>query len=82
MLLLIFEPARNPAHLLFECFAAFSTTGLSVAGTATLGTPSQVVLLILMFFGRIGPVVLFVGLLLTKTNRFFYRLPVEEIKIN
>jgi len=81
MLLLIFEPARNPAHLLFECFAAFSTTGLSVAGTATLGTPSQVVLLILMFFGRIGPVVLLSGLLLTKTNRF-YRLPVEEIKIN
>lgn len=81
MLLMIFEPGRNPVHLLFECFAAFSTTGLSVANTATLGTPSQVVLLILMFVGRIGPVILLSGLLLTKTGRL-YRLPVEEIKIN
>jgi Trk-type K+ transport system membrane component len=81
MLLMIFEPARHPAHLLFECISAFSTTGLSIADTATLGTPSRVVVLILMFVGRIGPVVLLSGLLLTKTSDL-YRLPVEEIKIN
>ena len=81
MLLMIFEPARNPVHLLYECVAAFSTTGLSIANTATLGTASQVVLLILMFAGRIGPVVLLSGLLLTETNDV-YRLPVTDIEIN
>jgi Trk-type K+ transport system membrane component len=81
MLLLIFDPGRNPVHLLFESVAAFSTTGLSIAGTITLSTPSQVVLLILMFVGRIGPVIVLSGFLATQTQNL-YRLPVENIKMN
>lgn len=81
LLLMIFDPARNPAHLLFECVAAFSTTGLSIAGTITLSPHSQVVLMILMFVGRIGPVIILSGFLATQTQNL-YRLPVEDIKIN
>lgn len=81
LLLMIFDPARNPVHLLFECVAAFSTTGLSIAGTITLSIHSQVVLMILMFVGRIGPVIVLSGFLATKTQNL-YRLPVENIKIN
>ncbi len=81
MLLLIFDPGRNPVHLLFESVAAFSTTGLSIVGTITLSTPSQVVLLILMFVGRIGPVIVLSGFLATQTQNL-YRLPVENIKMN
>ena len=61
--------------------AAFSTTGLSIAGTMTLSTPSQVVLMILMFVGRIGPVIVLSGFLATQTQNL-YRLPVENIKMN
>ncbi|HOG12791.1 MAG: potassium transporter TrkG [Smithellaceae bacterium] len=81
LLLMIFDPGRNPVHLLFECVAAFSTTGLSIAGTMTLSTPSQVVLMILMFVGRIGPVIVLSGFLATQTQNL-YRLPVENIKMN
>ncbi len=81
LLLMIFEPTRHPVHLLFECVSAFSTTGLSIVQTATLGTASHGVLMILMFVGRIGPVVLLSGLFSAKTNHL-YSLPVEEIKIN
>ncbi|MEN6638816.1 MAG: potassium transporter TrkG [Smithella sp.] len=81
MLMLIFEPSKPPVHLLFECVSAFSTTGLSVVKTESLRDYSKVVLMILMFAGRIGPVVLLSGFLLTKTNKL-YRLPVENIRIN
>ncbi len=81
LLMMIFDPGRNPVHLLFECVAAFSTTGLSIAGTMTLSTPSQVVLMILMFVGRIGPVIVLSGFLATQTQNL-YRLPVENIKMN
>lgn len=81
LLLMIFDPTKQPLHLLFECVSAFSTTGLSVVKTESLSNYSKVVLMILMFVGRIGPVVLLSGLLLTK-NSNLYRLPVEDIKIN
>ena len=81
MLLLVFEPSGNPVHLLFECVSAFATVGLSIANTATLTEPSKIVLMVLMFAGRIGPVILLSGLLLKKSNNL-YRLPVENIKIN
>lgn len=81
VLLMIFDPTKQPLHLLFECVSAFSTTGLSVANTESLSDYSKIVLMILMFVGRIGPVVLLSGLLLTK-NSNLYRLPVEDIKIN
>ena len=81
MILMLFDPAANPVHLLFECVSAFSTTGLSVVGTPTLSPYSQFVLIVLMFVGRIGPVILLSGLLLTNTQET-YRLPVEDISIN
>lgn len=81
MILMVLNPAKNPAHLLFECVSAFSTTGLSLVNTPTLDVYSQFVLIILMFAGRIGPVVLLSGLLLTKRKET-YRLPVEDISMN
>lgn len=81
MILMILNPAVNPAHLLFECVSAFSTTGLSVVNTSTLSVYSQPVLIALMFVGRIGPVVLLSGLLLTKRKET-YRLPAEDVSIN
>lgn len=81
LFLMVFEPAKNPVYLLFECVSAFSTVGLSLVNTATLCTNSKIVIILLMFIGRIGPVVLLSGLLLSKSRKA-YRLPVENIIIN
>ncbi len=81
MILMLLNPAADPVHLLFECVSAFSTTGLSVVNTSTLCGYSQFLLIVLMFVGRIGPVVLLSGLLLTKRQET-YRLPVEDVSIN
>jgi Trk-type K+ transport system membrane component len=81
ILLLVFEPGRNPVHLLFECVSAFSTVGLSLANTSAFSANSKIVLILLMYIGRIGPVILLSGILLSKKHKN-YRLPVENIVIN
>jgi len=81
VLLSVFEPGKQLLPLLFECVSAFSTTGLSMADTKTLGSYAKMVLMVLMFVGRIGPVVLLSGFMAIQ-NDSFYRLPVENIRIN
>jgi Trk-type K+ transport system membrane component len=40
--LLIFEPAKNPVHLLFESVSAFCTVGLSLANTSTFSQAGKI----------------------------------------
>jgi Trk-type K+ transport system membrane component len=80
MLLLMLEPEKNPVHLLFESVSAFSTTGLSLVNSAILSAQSKIVLIALMFIGRIGPVILLAGILVSRKKQY-YRLPVENVKI-
>ncbi len=56
-LLLLFEPASFP-QLLFETVSAFGTVGLSTGITSTLKTISRLVIILVMFIGRIGPLTL------------------------
>ena len=48
---------------LFEAVSAFSTTGLSCGITAELNSLSKIVLILLMYFGRVGLLTLSIGLL-------------------
>jgi len=43
-------------QVIFECFSAFGTVGLSKGITADLHPLSKIVICFLMYFGRIGPV--------------------------
>lgn len=43
----------------FEVFSAFGTTGLTTGITPQLSVGSKIVLCILMFFGRLGPITMF-----------------------
>lgn len=55
-LLLVFEGGNFALHrLLFEAFSAFGTVGLSTGITRELGTLARLVLVALMFIGRLGP---------------------------
>lgn len=67
-------------RLLFDAVSAFGTVGLS-AGTVTLLTPlGKVIIIILMFIGRVGPLTLalFIGM---KEERELIRYPEEDVII-
>jgi Trk-type K+ transport system membrane component len=56
---------------LFESISAFGTVGLSTGITADLAVPAQLVLVALMFLGRIGPLTLGSALALRERNILF-----------
>ncbi len=64
-------------EVLYEVVSAFATVGLSTGITADLPAPHQLVLVTLMFLGRLGPVTLVTALALRQTERL-YRLPEER----
>ena len=60
--------------VLFEVVSAFATVGLSTGITADLPTTGQLILVALMFLGRLGPITLVSALALRERSRR-YQLP-------
>ncbi|MFA5819905.1 MAG: potassium transporter TrkG [Bacteroidales bacterium] len=79
--LLLSEPGKNPVHLLFECVSAFSTVGLSLADTSSFSQTGKIVVILLMFIGRVGPLTLLTGFLLSYHKKYS-RYPEIDIIIN
>lgn len=75
MLELVSELEFEP--LLFEAVSAFSTTGLTTGITSQIPIPGQLVLVGLMFLGRVGPIALASALALRRKERRF-ELPEER----
>lgn len=65
---------------IFECASAICTVGLSVGLTASLGTLSRCILILLMFLGRVGALTL-VFATLTPTSNDAARYPREQITV-
>ena len=61
-LLAFFNPELLFKDLLFESISAYSTVGLSVGITPGLGQWSQIVLIILMFLGRVSFLTFLIGI--------------------
>ena len=61
----------------FEVISAFSTVGLSTGITAHLGTPGQLILVALMYLGRVGPLALVLALA-GRERRRLYNYPEES----
>ncbi len=81
MALLITDPGKNPIYLLFESFSAFGTVGLSLVNTGTLSENSKWIVIFLMFIGRVGPLTLLSGILVSNKKQH-YRYPVQDVIIN
>lgn len=62
---------------LFETISAFGTVGLSTGITADVGEAAQVVLVLLMFLGRLGPLTLGSAIAL-RERRILYEYPKER----
>ncbi|GAA1976662.1 potassium transporter TrkG [Isoptericola halotolerans] len=67
-------------RVLFEVISAFTTTGLSTGITAELAGWHQVLLAVLMFLGRLGPITLGTGLALRQRQKL-YRRPESAVII-
>jgi trk system potassium uptake protein len=76
-LLLIGLSEFGIANTLFEATSAFGTVGLSTGITGLLPEPAQLVLVALMFLGRVGPLTLGTALVLRERGRL-YRFPEER----
>ena len=75
-LLLLMTPFRLD-EVLFEVVSAFATVGLSTGITAQVGPAGQLLLVSLMFLGRLGPITLASALALRARPRL-YELPEER----
>jgi trk system potassium uptake protein TrkH len=65
------------SEALFEACSAFGTVGLSTGITGELPVVGHVILVVLMFLGRIGPLTLGAALAL-RTREKLYRHPEER----
>ncbi|MFF0320520.1 TrkH family potassium uptake protein [Nonomuraea angiospora] len=65
-------------QVLFEVVAAFGTAGLSTGITPSLGMAGHLLLTVLMFIGRIGPLTMGSALALNRRSRH-YELPEERV---
>jgi len=57
-LLCVLDPEFTFIQVLFEVVSAFGTVGLSTGITPTLSVASKLVIIIIMFIGRLGAVTL------------------------
>ena len=75
------QPELDLIKVIFECFSAYSTVGLSLNLTTELSTFSKLVVSLIMFVGRVSMLTIFIALLKNRHERN-YRYPTEEITIN
>jgi Trk-type K+ transport system membrane component len=66
--------------VVLEAVSALGTVGLSTGITPSLRAPARVIVIVLMFVGRVGPPTLFAALVLRDRERL-YRHPEERIII-
>ncbi|MCC8074185.1 MAG: Trk family potassium uptake protein [Clostridiales bacterium] len=54
LILSLLEPELNYFDILFECFSAMGTVGMTVGITPLLGNASRIIITLLMFVGRVS----------------------------
>lgn len=75
------EPQISPLNLFFETVSAFATVGLSLNVTPLLGGGGKLILIILMFIGRVGLATIIMSFIKQKkSDRLKY--PQDNIIIN
>ncbi len=80
LILLITEPTLPVVALLFEITSAFGTCGMSLGITGDLSITGKIIIMVLMFVGRVG-LISFLFTLGGKTNKPHYHFPKERVII-
>jgi trk system potassium uptake protein TrkH len=79
--MLIVEPDKDFIDLFFETVSAFGTVGLSTGITGALSTAGRIVITLLMFIGRLGPLTIGFAFMLRKGRAVNYSYSEERIMI-
>jgi trk system potassium uptake protein TrkH len=66
---------------MFEVTSAFNTVGLSMGETPTLNPASRTLLILLMFFGRIGPLTVAAAIAITQFGQSDFRYAYEDVVV-
>ncbi|MCQ2569990.1 MAG: Trk family potassium uptake protein [Limosilactobacillus sp.] len=75
-------PEKDPlSYVIFETVAAFGTTGISLGITSTLNFVGQVVIMILMFIGRVGIYTVMFSIFNAQPAKQTYHYPEESVLI-
>jgi trk system potassium uptake protein len=80
-LIMIFNPELELIDVAFEVFSAFATVGLSLGITAKLSSASKIVIMLVMFLGRVGTITILVAIS-RKIGEQRYRYPEESIIVS
>jgi Trk-type K+ transport system membrane component len=76
-----FDAEKRLIDVAFECFSAYSTVGLSLGITASLSSYSKIIIITIMFIGRVSMLSILIAVF-KKIKHKNYRYPTEEIIIN
>jgi Trk-type K+ transport system membrane component len=81
LIMYLIEPDKGALNILFECVSAFGTVGLSLGITPFLTDASKILLIMLMYMGRMGILTLLFAFF-RSAKTIVYRYPKENIVIN
>lgn len=76
-----FDPQIELLNIAFECFSAYSTVGLSLGITGVLSDASKLVLIGIMFVGRVTMLTVLISVF-KRARALTYQYPSDEILIN
>ncbi len=77
----LMDGSQGLFRIVFECFSAFGTVGLSLNLTPLLSAGSRWILIMLMFLGRMGVMTLLLSLSGAAAGNRLYRYPKENLII-
>lgn len=81
ILISYFDENIRLLDIIFECFSAYSTVGLSLGVTPGISVASKITLIVLMFIGRVTMLTILIAFF-KKMRANNYRYPSDEILIN
>lgn len=67
--------------ILYECVSAAATVGASKGFTSSLGVLGKLIIILTMYFGRVGPITLFIAFSRKSASENIIKNPTEEISV-
>jgi trk system potassium uptake protein len=80
ILVSLMNPEIPMRDVVFECFSAISTVGLGTGITNDLSTGSKLVLCVMMWVGRVGPIAMVLSVF-QSTGSVDYEFPEEDVVV-
>lgn len=67
--------------IIYEVISASATVGLSMNLTSSLNTIGKIIIIVTMYFGRVGPISLAIAFNIKSENKNIVKNPIEEISV-